>query len=46
MTNSNEAIFELPDASKLAAAFVDLARAVKNGKDMVEVFSMLAERCV
>ena len=35
-----------PDASQLAAAFVDLARSVNDGKDMVEIFSMLAERCV
>lgn len=36
----------MPDASQLAAAFVDLARSVNDGKDMVEIFSMLAERCV
>ena len=35
-----------PDAGALAATFVDLARSVIEGKDMVEVFSMLAERCV
>ncbi len=46
MTKSTETVFELPDASQLAAAFVDLARSVNDGKDMVEVFSMLAERCV
>ena len=46
MTNSTEVTFDLPDASQLAAAFVDLARSVNDGKDMVEVFSMLAERCV
>jgi GAF domain-containing protein len=46
MTTSTETVFELPDASQLAAAFVDLARSVNDGKDMVEVFSMLAERCV
>lgn len=46
MTTSTESTFDLPDASKLAAAFVDLARSVNDGKDMVEVFSMLAERCV
>ncbi len=46
MTTSTETEFELPDASQLAAAFVDLARSVNDGKDMVEVFSMLAERCV
>jgi GAF domain-containing protein len=46
MTTSTETVFELSDASQLAAAFVDLARSVNDGKDMVEVFSMLAERCV
>ena len=46
MTTSTGTTFELPDASQLAAAFVDLARSVNDGKDMVEVFSMLAERCV
>jgi len=46
MTTTTDTKFELPDASQLAAAFVDLARSVKEGKDMVEVFSMLAERCV
>ena len=37
---------ELPDSSQLAAAFVDLSRAVNDGKDMVEILTMLAERCV
>jgi GAF domain-containing protein len=46
MTNTSETIAELPDAALLAAAFVDLARSVNEGRDMVEVFSMLAERCV
>lgn len=44
--NPTQSAIELPDASLLAAAFVDLARSVNDGKDMVEVFSMLAERCV
>lgn len=46
MTNTSESIAELPDAALLAGAFVDLARLVNEGRDMVEVFSMLAERCV
>lgn len=46
MTNTSETIAELPDAALLAAAFVDLARSVNEGRDMVEVFSILAERCV
>lgn len=46
MTPSTTISSDLPDASQLAAAFVDLARSVNDGKDMVEIFSMLAERCV
>lgn len=37
---------DLPGGGELAATFVDLARAVTEGADMVEVFSMLSARCV
>ncbi len=36
----------LPESEELARTFVALARGVLEGADTVEVFSMLAERCV
>lgn len=37
---------QLPNPGKLAATFVDLARAVTEGADTVDVFTMLSERTV
>ena len=46
MTISTDPPRELPEAGPLAETFVELARAVTEGADTVEVFSMLSERCV
>ena len=37
---------ELPEPEQFAQAFVALAQSVLEGADLVDVFSMLAERCV
>lgn len=45
-SNSVHQAEALPNAERLAETFVDLARSVTEGADMVEVFTMLSERTV
>lgn len=45
-SNSIRQATPLPQAERLAETFVDLARSVTEGADMVDVFTMLSERTV
>lgn len=45
-TEQSDLVLDPSSGVELARTFVDLARSVNNGADIVEVYSMLSDRCV